>query len=359
MKRRIERTEKNIQKYMEALDAKDKNEPHTDSREVSHLSEKLASLEAHLARLKKREEEVLAHPDQQLSETDPDARFMKQSRSGSVVGYNVQNVVDVDNKLIIAHEVTNLPSDRGQLLPIAKLTKEVLGVEKFTVLADKGYYKGPDIKACVEMSVRTLIPKPKTSNNGAHSLYPREMFIYDAQADHYRCPADEILPRRHSSVEKGQMIDTYYASTLVCRACKLKDKCTVGVNRRVRRWEHEGILENVAEDLANNPEAMTDRAKTVEHPFGTLKFYMGSTHFLMKTLPNVKTEMSLHVLAYNLRRVINLLGVETLIKMIREAYRLILDANLSFSKAIDLLKLYFTQLILLPTTTVRMELLGK
>lgn len=359
MKRRIERTEKNIQTYMDALDAKDKDEPHADPSEVTHLADKLASLKEHLANLKTREEEVKAHPDHQLSETDPDARLMKQSRSGSVVGYNVQNVVDVDSKLIIAHEVTNLPSDRGQLLPMAQLAKQVLGVDEFTVLTDKGYYKGADIKACDEMSVRTLIPKPKTSNNGAHGYYPREMFVYDADAGHYRCPADEILPLRHSSLEKGSKYDYYYASYLVCRACTLKNKCTVGAERRVRRWEHEAILDKVAEDLAKNPDAMTIRAKTVEHPFGTLKFYMGSTHFLMKTLPNVKTEMSLHVLAYNLRRIINLHGVATLIKMIREVWRLATGENLSLSKAIKLLYLYLVHLVLATIGPARMQLTGK
>lgn len=316
MKRRIARTEKHIKEYMDALDAKDKSELFELDGDVSELKEKLASLREHLEELKAREAAVKAHPDKQISETDPDARLMKQSRSGSLVGYNVQSAVDVEHKLIIAHEVTNSPTDRGQLLSAARLAKDALQTDELTVLADRGYFKGTDIRDCALMNIKTLVPKPKTSNNGARGLFEREAFIYEAEQDQYRCPAGEILSRRHSSIEKGLKIDTYYASTPVCRACELKSRCTVGVNRRVRRWEHEAVLENAAADLANEPDAMKLRSRTVEHPFGTMKFRMGSTHFLMKELPNVKTEMSLHVLVYNIKRMISILGVEELVKML-------------------------------------------
>jgi len=316
MKRRIARTEKHIADYLAALDAKDSDEPGSDDRGEPELKKKLAALQAHLEELKDREEAVKAHPDKQLSETDPDSRLMKQSTVGSLVGYNVQTAVDTEHKLIIAHEVTNSPVDRGQLLPLARLAQGALGRDELTVLADRGYYKGTDIKSCVDEHLTTLVPKSLTSNTGARGLFPRSAFQYDAEADEYRCPANQILSRRHRSIERGMTIDTYYASNPICRACKLKSQCTTGLNRRVRRWEHGSILEKMQTALDGMPDAMTIRAQTVEHPFGTLKLWMGARHLLMKRLKNVKTEMSLHVLAYNLRRMITLVGVPALIQIV-------------------------------------------
>ena len=316
MKRRIARTEKHIADYLAALDDKDNDEPGSGDRSEPELKEKLAELQKRLEELKAREKEVKAHPDKQLSETDPDSRLMKQSTVGSLVGYNVQTAVDTEHKLIIAHEVTNSPSDRGQLLPLARLAQSALKRDELTILAERGYYKGTDIKACVDEHMVTLIPKSMTSNNDARGLFPRASFKYDAAANEYRCPAGQALAYRFTGVEKGMSIDTYYASTLICRECKSKNRCTTGLNRRVRRWEHENVLEHMQEHLQQTPDAMTTRAQTVEHPFGTIKLWMGARHFLMKRLDNVKTEMSLHVLAYNLRRMIAIVGVPALIEMV-------------------------------------------
>jgi len=317
MKRRIARTEKHIADYLAALDAKDNDEPGSSDLDEPELKEKLAGLEKHLEELKQREKEVKAHPDKQLSETDPDSRLMKQSTVGSLVGYNVQTAVDTEYKLIVAHEVTNSPVDRGQLLPLGQLAQDAIGRDELTLLADRGYYKGTDIKACVDEHMIPLIPKSLTSNNGARGFFPRSAFHYDAEADEYRCPANQVLTRRHRSIEKGMTIDTYYVSNPICRACELKSKCTTGPNRRVRRWEHEDVLEEMQAAMDQMPEIMTLRAQTVEHPFGTLKLWMGARHFLMKRLENVKTEMSLHVLAYNIRRMITLFGVPGLIQIVR------------------------------------------
>lgn len=314
MKRRIERVEKHIADYLQALANKDKDDSGVDDRSVPQLKEKLDELQAHLEELKQREDEVKAHPDKQLSETDPDSRLMKQSTVGSLVGYNVQTAVDTDYKLIVAHEVTNSPVDRSQLLPMARLAKEALGRTELTVLADRGYYKGTDIKSCVDEGMTALVPKSKTSNTGAKGLFPRSAFVYDAKKNEYRCPADQALTCRHSSVEKGMLIDTYYVSNPICRDCALKSRCTQGVHRRIRRWEHEDVLEKMQEKLEGMPEAMTLRASTAEHPFGTIKYWNGSRHFLMKQLKNVRTELSLNVLAYNLRRMISIVGVAELIK---------------------------------------------
>jgi hypothetical protein len=293
MKRRIARVEQHIERYLSLLDEADRAAPAVRDTKVPDLAEKIASLKAEMRRLKKREREVLAHPD---------SRLMKKGGMGSQVGYNVQTAVDTKHKLIVAH---------------AKLAQCALQQDEITVLADRGYYKGEAIHACYRAGIKVLVPKSFTSGNKAAGLFDKQDFRYDALTDQYRCPAGEVLPRRHSSVEKGMTIHSYYASALVCRDCKLKTQCTKGKERRVRRWEHEELLDVMAEELRNTPEAMPMRAQTSEHPFGTIKLWTGSSHFLMKRLTNVRTEMSLHVLAYNLRRMISILGVRPLIEAVR------------------------------------------
>jgi len=235
---------------------------------------------------------------------------MKQSTVGSLVGYNVQTAVDTDFKLIVSHEVTNSPVDRGQLLPIARLAQHAICRDEVTVLADKGYYKGTDIRSCVLEGMIPLVPKPKTSGSGAAGLYPR------------RCPADKVLSRRHSSFEQGRTIITYYVSAPICRSCKLKPKCNVGEHRRVRRWEHEEVLDEMTKKLNDQPDAMTIRAQTVEHPFGTLKLWMGSRHFLMKRLKNVQ-------------RMIKIIGMSELLRVLKSWGANYFFNNMRLCKAIS------------------------
>jgi transposase len=317
MKRRIARMEQHIERYMSLLDKADKEEPSVRDMKVPELEEKIAALKERMQSLKKREREVLAHPDKQISQTDPDSRLMKKGGMGSQVSYNIQTAVDTEHKLIIAHDVTNAAVDRNQLFPIAGLAQYTLQRDDIKVLADRGYYKGEAIKDCYDADIKVLVPKTLTSGNRAAGRFDKEDFHYDVEADHYRCPAGEILQRRFDTVEKGKMMQVYFSPVSVCRNCKLKSKCTTGGQRRIRRWEHEGLLDVMEQELRNTADAMPMRSRTVEHPFGTLKAWMGSTHFLMKRLKNVRTEMSLHVLAYNLRRMISIMGVMPLIEAIR------------------------------------------
>lgn len=317
MKRRIERMEQHIERYLALLDEADRAAPEARDAQIPDLQQKLASLKAEMRLLKKRECELLSHPDQQLSDTDPDARLMKKGGTGSQVSYNVQTAVDTQHKLIVAHEVTNAPVDRNLLVPLARLAQAALQEEKITVLADRGYYKGEAIRECYLAGIEALVPKPLTSNNKAAGLFDKAAFRYEVDQDQYRCPAGEVLAHRHDSDDNGQRIHYYYASALVCKDCPLKSQCTPGQERRVRRWEHEEVLDAMAEQLAQSPHAMPLRACTSEHPFGTLKTWMGASHFLMRRLKNVRTEMSLHVLAYNLRRMITIMGVQPLMAAIR------------------------------------------
>jgi hypothetical protein len=236
-------------------------------------------------------------------------------RGSGVVGYNVQTAVDTENHLIVAHDVTMTGNDTSQLARMSKLTKATLGVDELDVVADRGYFKSEEILACDQAGIPVTLPKPQTSSNKKRGLFVKADFRYVADEDFYVCPAEETLPRRMTSEEKGMTLHRYWTSA--CGQCPLKDQCTTGKGRRVTRWEHEHVLEDVQRRLDENPKAMRTRRETVEHPFGTIKARMGATHFLMKTLPRVATEMALHVLAYNLTRAMNIVGIKPLMAAIR------------------------------------------
>ncbi|RST46574.1 transposase, partial [Variovorax sp. MHTC-1] len=256
-------------------------------------------------------------PDGQRSLTDPDARSMNSQAKGSgLVGYNVQAAVDARHHLIVAHEVTTAGHDRAQLSKMAMAAREAMGKTKLQALADRGYFNGTELKACEEAGITTYVPKPMTSNAKAEGRFDKSDFIYFAKADEYQCPAGERAIYRFTTFEKnGNKLRVYWTSA--CPTCPLKGQCTTGDYRRIRRWEHEEVLERVQQRLDRKPVAMTLRRCTVEHVFGTLKYWMGSTHFLTKTLSHVSTEMSLHVLAYNMKRVIAVLGITRTMKAMR------------------------------------------
>ena len=236
-------------------------------------------------------------------------------RGSGVVGYNVQVAVDTEHHLIVTHEVTNTGSDRSQLAKMAAQAKDVLGAEHLDAVADRGYYNSPEILACEQANITVTLPKPMTSRAKSEGRYGKQDFVYVPAEDVYRCPAGQKLTYRYTNEEDGKVLRRYW--TTACSSCPLKARCTTGPERRISRWEHEHLLEAVQQRLDTNPQAMRVRRETVEHPFGTLKMRMGATHFLMKTLPRVATEMALHVLAYNLTRVINILGVNPLMAAIR------------------------------------------
>jgi len=311
MKRRLAEVEASIDRYLEQLATADRAEPAEDK--TLRLEDKISALKKEMSRLKKLEARLLEAPGKQISLTDPDARSMN-SRGSGLVGYNVQSAVDSRHHLIIAHEVTNVGSDRRQLASMAKQTKAVLGRGSLNVVADRGYYNGDEIRACEQANITTYLPKPNTSGNKAKGQFDRSAFNYKAAEDEYECPAGERLIYRFTRVEKGKELRRYWSSA--CTTCPIKARCTTGDYRRVSRWVHEAVVERAQARLDNQPDVMRVRRATVEHPFGTIKSWMGSTHFSMKTLERVSTEMSLHVLAYNLKRVINIMGTRKLIAAI-------------------------------------------
>ena len=236
-------------------------------------------------------------------------------RGSGVVGYNVQVAVEIENHLIITHEVTNSGSDRAQLARVGKAAKVVMQADKLEAVADRGYFNSPEILACHEAGITVTLPKPMTSGAKSEGRFGKQDFVYLPDEDAYRCPAGERLKYRMTTEEQGKTMRRYW--TTACTTCSLKSKCTTGPERRIPRWEYEHLLDAVQQRLDEDPQAMRRRRETVEHPFGTLKMRMGATHFLMKTLPKVATEMALHVLAYNLTRVMNIVGIKPLIAAIR------------------------------------------
>jgi transposase len=317
MERRMAQIEESVARYLQQLDSADRQEPSEALKtKASRLKEKIAKLKEQMQRLEVLKVTMLATPDQQISLTDPDSRSMATSGRGSgVVGYNVQVAVETKHHLIITHEVTNVGTDRSQLSPVAKAAKATLDVENLDAVADRGYFSSEEILACENAGITVTLPKPMTSGLIAKGRFGKQDFRYVAQQDVYICPAGERLTYRYTNEEHGMFLRRYW--TNACQGCAIKQTCTSGKERRITRWEHEHVLEAMQRRLDEHPEKMRQRRETVEHPFGTIKARMGATHFLMKTLPRVATEMALHVLAYNLTRVMNIIGVQPLLTAMR------------------------------------------
>ena len=322
LERRLKQIEDSVARYMGQLDTADRRaaagEDASETVELvkTRLKEKLIKLEEEVKRLKAIETQVLASPDQQISLTDPDCRSMATSGRGSgMVAYNVQSAVDTEHHLIVAHEVTNSGSDRSQLASMAQAAKAALHTDTLEVVADRGYFKGEEILACEQAGVVATLPKPQTSGAKSAGRFGKQDFVYLPAEDVYRCPAGEKLPHHYIADEDGQKMRIYL--TKACRTCPLKDQCTKSNERRIKRWEHEHVVEAVQTRLDKNPQAMRVRRETVEHPFATLKMRMGATHFLCTTLPKVAAEMALNVLGYNLTRVMNIVGVGKLVEAIK------------------------------------------
>ena len=320
MARRVAQIEESITRYLHQLDSADRQEPsEAIATKVVRLKEKIGRLRQEMDRLAALDELMRQTPDQQISLTDPDSRSMATSGRGSgVVGYNVQVVVEAEHHLIVTHEVTNVGNDRAQLAPMAKAAKQTLDAEQLHVIADRGYFDSDQIKKCVDAGLTVTLPKPQTSGAKAAGRFGKQDFAYLPEQDAYRCPAGAILTYHYSTVENGMELRRYW-STEACLGCPIKRQCTPAKERRVTRWVHEHLIEDIQKRLDANPDLMRVRRETVEHPFGTIKARMGATHFLMKRLPNVAAEMALHVLAYNLTRVMNIIGRPGLIAALRAA----------------------------------------
>jgi hypothetical protein len=312
----MQQLEDSIARYMTELDRADREPALVTEDRVEHIKDKVETVKKQMRELKRIGKQMAQAPDGQISLTDPDARSMATSGRGTgLVGYNVQTAVDTKHHLILAHEVTNYGHDSDHLSSMAHQARDAVGKDTLTAFADRGYFKGQQILDCMQSGITPLIPKPQTSTNKAAGLFDKADFRYIPSKDEYRCQADQRAIWRFTTVERGVTIHKYWSSA--CPRCPIKSKCTTGEYRRIARWEHENVLDAMQRRLNRTPQASRVRRQTVEHPFGTLKAWMGATHFLTKTLPRVSTEMSLHVLAYNLKRAMQIFGIAPLMEAIR------------------------------------------
>ena len=312
--KRMKEIERSIDEYLVAIETADRNPSEVTETKTIHLSKKIETLRREMRELKGMQAQLEASGGQ-VSLTDPDARAMATSTSRGMVGYNVQTAVEPEHHLIVAHEVTNIGSDRRQLAKMARQAQEIMPDQELQAIADRGYFNGEEVLACDQAGITAYVSKPMTSEAKAEGRFDKSDFVYQPDTDTYRCPAGSQLIRRFSRMEKDYLIHRYWSSD--CPHCPIKAQCTPSDYRRVSRWEHEAVLEAMQKRLDGKPNVMRIRRQTVEHPFGTIKFWMGARHFLMRTLEHVQTEMSLHVLAYNLKRVIQIVGMTTLMAAIK------------------------------------------
>jgi transposase len=312
LERLIEEIDAKIDMYLKQLDSQDAEETPLRTPTAEQMQQKLEQWQERKQRYQRYQQQLQQSGEKQLSLTDPDSRKITRGAS-SLVGYNVQVSVDEKHKLIVEHEETNAVTDQHQLMPMAARTKQTLGVEKLEVVADMGYYDGAEVRKCEAQGLTVYIPKPQTSANTKLGLFGKERFTYNPEQDGYVCPAGETLTYRFGTEEKGRTIRDY--STAACGRCALKAQSTRNkANRRIPRWEYEDVLERMQQRLENHPEMRHKRMAMVEHPFGTIKRWMDQGYFLMRGKQKVSTEMSLSSLAYNITRVLNILGVKAMIE---------------------------------------------
>jgi transposase/IS5 family transposase len=307
----IRTSDERLADYLRQMDAGDVTEGGTGGgSRVPNLAEKIEAIRAKRDRLTSLLESLDRSGDSQISLTDPDSRAMA-AHTRVAVGYNAQIAVDAKHKLIVEQAVTNQVVDLGLLTPTAAPAKEILGVERIDVVADRGYFKFEDIEACEQAGMTPYVPKPQRGPSVREGFFAKDEFRYDPAEDVYVCPAGERLRRKYESKSR-ELTKIDYSNRSACLACALRPRCT-NTFRRVSRLENEAVLDRMAARLKARPEIVDSRRETVEHPFGSIKQWMGQGAFLMKGLENVRAEFSLTALAYNLRRALNLLGVRTMI----------------------------------------------
>jgi hypothetical protein len=308
----IKRERTRVEEYLKAIAAADEQEVDEPQLSAEQLREKLKGIKEKLAGHEEMLQEMTGSEVSQVSLTDADARLMKTSK-GSEVSYNVQLVVDRKHKLIAACEVTNDGNDLGQLANMAQQGKEALGVDKLTVLADGGYFDGDTIKECEDAGITTYLPLPQSNAAQRRGLFPAEQFIYDQARDLFVCPKGEELTYRGLGQGSNKKEYRLYR-TNACGGCPLRTQCTSAKRgRQLRRWVNQDVLERLKERIRGQPELLKERKKLAEHPFGTIKRAMDQGYFLTKGIKKVTTEISLTILSYNLKRVINILGVEKMV----------------------------------------------
>ena len=313
----IRLADKKLDDYLQRLDHSDATEQSAGGARVANLAEKIAAVRGRRERCQEMLAELDRTGESQISLTDPDSRAMA-AHTRVAVGYNVQIEVDTKHKLIVEQQVTNQVLDMGLLTETAEPAKEILGVETIDVVADKGYFKIEDIEACERAGMEPYVPRPQRGPSVRAGFFRKDEFKYDPETDSFTCPAGQRLTPYSSSVLR-QLKKINYANRKACRDCPLRTRCTDNQFRTVSRLENEAVLDRMQERLAKRPEVLNQRRETVEHPFGSIKQWMNQGAFLMRGLEKVRAEFSLTALAYNIRRVLNLVAFGKLIAAVKAA----------------------------------------
>jgi transposase len=312
----IKKIDDKIDSYLDDLDEGDEKEKDVKQPSAEELKEKIDQLRKHKARYQKLQSKLNLSGETQISLTDPDSQMM-QSHQGKDVAYNVQIVTDSKHKLIVTHAVTNEINDMKQLHPMSFQAKKILNAKRLDVVADAGYFERENIRKCHDDQIKTYVPKPTRSHNKSLGLYTNTNFFYHSKQDTYQCPAGQTLTFRGYRIRKKSGITEKKYTTHACYTCQQRTKCTRSkTTRYIYRWEHEKIIEQLDQRMKKNPEKIKQRKALVEHPFGTIKHWMGHHHFLTRGISNVSAEMSLFVLVYNLKRVLNIVDFKELMAVV-------------------------------------------
>jgi transposase len=312
----IKEADERLAAYLEQMDDGDKDDdgPPPPNDNDGKLAGKIAKLKAKQGHHKALLQEMETTGQSQISLSDPDSRY-QSGKAKAGVSYNVQIAVDCKHKLIVEQEVCTQVGDLGLLAKTAEPARTILGVDKIDVVADRGYFKIEDIEDCEKAGLVAFVAKPQRGPAVREGFFAKDVFQYDVDKDQYICPAGQRLSAMYESKVRGnKKID--YCNRQACRICDLKAKCTKGF-RRVSRLENEAVLDRMAVRVKTNPDIMNERRNSVEYPFGSIKQWMGQGAFLMRRLENVRAEFSLTALVYNIRRALNLVGVEGLLAAVR------------------------------------------
>jgi transposase len=313
----IKLADKKLDDYLQRLDHSDATEQSAGGARVANLAEKIAAIRGRRERCQEMLAELDRTGESQISLTDPDSRAMA-AHTRVAVGYTAQIAVDTKHKLIVEQQVTNQVLDMGLLTETAEPAKEILGIETIDVVADKGYFKIEDIEACEKAGMEPYVPRPQRGPSVRAGFFRKDEFKYDPETDSFTCPAGQRLTPYSSSALR-QLKKINYANRKACRDCPLRARCTDNQFRTVSRLENEAVLDRMQERLAKRPEVLNQRRETVEHPFGSIKQWMNQGAFLMRGLEKVRAEFSLTALAYNIRRVLNLIAFDKLMAAVKAA----------------------------------------
>ncbi len=301
--------------YLQRLDTSDAAEQTAGGSRVKNLAAKIAAVRERRTRCQEMLAELDRTGEDQISLTDPDSRAMA-AHTHVAVGYNVQVAVDTKHKLIVEQQVTNQVLDMGLLTETAEPAKEILGVEQIAVVADRGYFKIEDIEACEKAGMEPYVPRPQRGPSVRAGLFRKDEFAYDPETDTVICPGGQRLQPYSSSLLRG-LKKINYVNKQACRDCPLRSRCTNNSFRSLSRMENEAVLDRMQARLALRPQVLAQRREAVEHPFGSIKQWMNQGAFLMRGLEKVRGEFSLTALAYNLRRVLNIVAFPELMAEVR------------------------------------------